>query len=161
MRTFHTDDLLRAIESLFKKTSITTLTIIAGWKRRIWSYHCCWWVFNWIVGKKRAEGELILFCVLPECLVALLSATSARYCRCSPCNCCMCLSSIGWSWSGRTNGTNGKTRTKLFSDSIWVKTTDGISPNFYRKQEFATNSLGFRGSRTLGSSLRPFTEIGV
>lgn len=64
--------------------------IIAGWKGRTRSYHCCWRIFNWIIRKKRGEGELILCCVPPECLVALLPATSARYCWSSPCHCSMC-----------------------------------------------------------------------
>lgn len=65
--------------------------IIAGWKGRTRSYHCCWWIFNWIIRKKRGQGELILFCVPPECLVALLPATSAGYYRSSPCNCSTCV----------------------------------------------------------------------
>lgn len=89
------------------------ITLIAGWKGRTGSHHCCWWIFNWIIRKKRGEGELILCCVPPECLVALLPATSARCCRSSPCHCSMCLSSTGWSWSGGTGGTNGKTFPKM------------------------------------------------
>lgn len=93
-------------EFLCKHSKITL--IIAGWKGRTRSYHCRWWIFNWIIRKKRGEGELILCCVPPECLVASLPATSARHCRSSPCHCSVCLSSTGWSRSHGTHGTNGK-----------------------------------------------------
>lgn len=104
--------LLTHWELLCKHCKIA-LMLIAGWKGRTRSYHYCWWIFNWIIRKKRAEGEFVLLFVLPEYLVALLPTTSIRYCRSSHCHCCVCSSSTGWSWSGGTSGTKGKTFPKF------------------------------------------------
>jgi len=55
--------LLLIQEELLCKHCKTTL-IIAGWKGRTRSYHCCWWSSNWVIRKKRGEGELIVCCVV-------------------------------------------------------------------------------------------------